>query len=207
MPLYKTIYPKSDTTILVWKITETYLELFEHLNLKPASLVRISSMKSELHQRAFLSIRKLLKIAGYSDFDLQYDITGKPSLVDNKFVSISHSHQFATIVISSQKVGIDIEKIRDKTAVIANKFCSEVLDQSDRQQYIQKLTTFWGVKEAIFKIENQKGISFKDHIIVQDYDINEEFTSAILHFEQNFKYFKVQFAKIDEFMLVWVFEN
>jgi hypothetical protein len=30
-------------------------------------------MKSEMHQRGFLSVRKLLQTAGYTDFDLYYD--------------------------------------------------------------------------------------------------------------------------------------
>jgi hypothetical protein len=52
-----------------------------------------SGMKSELHQRGFLSVRKLLQEASYNDFDLSYDELG-PHLKDGKHISITHSYQF-----------------------------------------------------------------------------------------------------------------
>ena len=72
-------------------------------------------MKSELHRRAFLSIRHLLGLEGYQDSNLIYSDLGKPYLKDGKHISISHSHDFTGIIISdSQEVGIDIEKQSEK---------------------------------------------------------------------------------------------
>ena len=207
MPLFKTIQPNPETTILVWKISESYDEFISQINLNSKSLNRLQNMKSELHQRGFLSIRKLLETAGYSDFDLSYDLSGKPHLDDNKFISISHSNQFSAIIISNQKVGIDIEKQREKIITIADKFALEQLNKEFTQNYIQKLTIIWGAKEAIFKIENQKGISFKDHILLQNFEIENQNAIAILNFEGNTKNFDVQFIEIEDFTLVWVFEG
>jgi hypothetical protein len=53
MPLFKTIQFNKTTQILVWKITETYQELFDSVTVNPTNLIRLSKMKSELHQRAF----------------------------------------------------------------------------------------------------------------------------------------------------------
>ncbi len=66
MPLYKTIhYLKVSTTqILVWKITESYTELLEEVILNDSNRIRLDGMKSEMHQRGFLSVRKLLQETG-----------------------------------------------------------------------------------------------------------------------------------------------
>jgi hypothetical protein len=53
MPLFKTIQFNKTTQILVWKITETYQELFDSVTVNPTNLIRLSKMKSELHQRLF----------------------------------------------------------------------------------------------------------------------------------------------------------
>ena len=165
MPLYNTITVNPSTQILVWKITETFEELFGQVVLNDTNRIRLDGMKSEMHQRAFLSVRKLLQETGHTDLDLYYDEFGKPHLYDGKHISITHSHDFSAIIISDETVGIDIELQREKIIRIADKFCDsefQYLEPEKKQDYIRKLTVIWGVKEAIFKIRNEKGISFKD---------------------------------------------
>ena len=77
MPLFKTIVANSQTTVKIWKITESYEDLMQPLSLKPNSLERVLGMKSVLHQRGFLSVRHLLIAFGYKDLDLFYDDNGK----------------------------------------------------------------------------------------------------------------------------------
>lgn len=115
MPLLKTINFNPTTEILVWNITESLAELSTEVTLNAINQKRFNTMKSELHQRAFLSVRKLLQLKGYTDFDLEYDQFGKPHLKDGKYISISHSHEYATIIISDEITGIDIELQREKS--------------------------------------------------------------------------------------------
>jgi len=168
-------------------------------------------MKSELHQRGFLSVRKLVQEAGYNDFDLYYDESGKPHLQDGKFISISHSFRFSTIIISDQKAGIDIEMQREKILRIADKFVNnqelQRLKGFDNQDFIKKLTVKWGAKEAIFKIRNEKGISFKDHIQVNSFEIPDNKTTAILEIENTKQPFSIYFEEIENFTLVYAFEE
>jgi phosphopantetheinyl transferase len=195
MPLYKTIIFSPTTQILVWKITESLEELMEKVVLKEKSQLRLSKMKSEMHQRAFLSVRLLLKKACYSDCELHYDEFGKPYFLDGKHISISHSHHFSTIIISNQIVGIDIEMQREKIISIADKFVNTAelkhLNRFNVQDYIKQLTITWGAKEAIFKIQNEKGISFKDHIQLSSFEIKDQNTTAILEIEKIKKQFFV----------------
>jgi phosphopantetheinyl transferase len=210
MPLYKTINYNSKIQILVWEITESLEELLDNVVLKEKTQVRLLSMKSEMHQRAFLSVRMLLKQAGYTDYDLHYDEFGKPYFNDGKHVSITHSHHFSAIIISNETVGIDIEMQREKIIRIADKFVNPTeidrLKRFDTPDYIKKLTVKWGAKEAIFKIRNEKGISFKDHIQVHPFEIEDQKTTAILEMEKTNQQFSIYFTAIEEFMLVYAFE-
>ena len=213
MPLLKTInfsrIVGTTTEILLWKITESLAELSAEVTLNPKNQQRFNGMKSELHQRAFLSVRKLLQLKGYTDFDLEYDQFGKPHLKDGKHISISHSHEYATIIISDEITGIDIELQRDKIIRIADKFVEpewEFLDK-ENQEHIRKLTVIWGVKESIFKIRNEAGISFKDHIHVHPFEIKDQSGIADLHFQNSVIQFKYHFIEIDNFTLVYAFQQ
>ena len=161
-------------------------------------------MKSEMHQRAFLSVRKLLQQINFSDNDLWYDETGKPHLSNHQFISITHSHEFSAIIISDKKVGIDIEMQREKIIKIADKFSLEPISKKAEQNYIKKLTVIWGAKEAIFKIKNEKGISFKDHINVEPFEIENQKAIATLNFEKSHEQFKINFLEIENYILVYV---
>ena len=211
MPLYKTINFSPTTRILVWEITETLEDLFNQVVLNDINMIRLNNMKSESHQRGFLSVRKLLKEAGYNDFDLHYDESGKPHLKDKKFISITHSFHFSAIIISDQKAGIDIELQREKIIRIADKFVNSTelkrLQRFDSQDYIKKLTVKWGAKEAIFKIRNEKGISFKDHIQVNPFEIGDKETIAFFEIEKTQQEFAIYFEEIEGFTLVYAFEK
>ena len=209
MPLFKTVNFNSTTQILVWKVTESYTELFEQVVLNDTNRLRLEGMKSQMHQCAFLSVRKLLQETGRTDLDLYYDEFGKPHLHGKKHISITHSHNFSAIIISDETVGIDIELQRDKIIRIADKFCNSEFQFLDRDsdEYIRKLTVIWGAKEAIFKIRNEKGISFKDHINVQSFELNDKQNSAKLHFDNLVKDFNIYFEEIEDFTLVYAFEK
>jgi 4'-phosphopantetheinyl transferase len=210
MPLYKTINFNATTQILVWKITESLAQLYNEVTLNPKNTIRFNGMKSELHQRAFLSVRKLLQEKGYTDFDLEYDEFGKPHLKDGNHISISHSHEFSTIIISDLKVGIDIELQREKIIKIADKFVGyefEFLNKQNQEEYIKRLTVIWGIKESIFKICNEIGISFKNHIQAKAFEMKDQSGSASLDFQNKKEDFSFHFEEIENFILVYVFEK
>ena len=209
MPLYLHSYPNAHTQVLVWSIDEPKSVLSVNIELTALSQQRLHSMKSDLHQRAFLSVRQLLLHLGYTDADLYHDATGKPHLHDRKFISISHSHQLAVVIVSNQAVGVDVELIRDKVAKIGPKFCqSELLFLSpDLTSEIERLTVIWGAKEAVFKVVNQEGISFKDHIFVAPFDLISAETTATLALDSLPRQFAVQYQLLANYALVYTFET
>lgn len=208
MPHYKTINANHTTQVLVWKITETVASLFSEVELNDSNLLRFNAMKSESHKKEFLSIRKLLQNIGYTDFDLFYDHLGKPHLKDGKNISITHSFYFSAIIISNQTVGIDIELRRDKIMNIADKFITyefSFLNKEDKTDYIRKLNVIWGVKEALYKLCIKPKMSFKRHVKVIPFEMEDKQGKAWLKFEDINKGYPVYFEEIEEFTLVYVF--
>ncbi len=203
MPLLKTLNPLPNTEILIWKIEESEDFLRNKIELKDRSQNRLSGMRSELHRRAFLCVRMLLAERGYSDFDLSYNELGKPQLPGDKHISITHSHEIAVIAISDSDIGVDVEMQRDKVLKIADKFAvEEFLKNHHGEDLIKMLTVIWGAKEAIFKIVNVEGISFKDHIFVNEINLISEQTKANLQFENLAPWYDIFFCEIENYMLI-----
>lgn len=201
MPLYKTLIPNSQTTVKIWKIEESYDELIQPVTLRPESLTRVLGMKSELHQRGFLSVRHLLAEFGYTDTDLFYDENGKPHLKDGKHISITHSFTFSGVVVSENIVGIDIEKQRDKIGVIAHKFMdyeSQYL-QKDAEDYIRKLTVIWCIKESLYKLFATPGLSFLQHTLVVPFAISDTETRAWIDYEDRKYSYETTFLEFEGF--------
>lgn len=208
MPLLKIIALNNCTKLLVWKITETFDELFRSVALKDVSLARLESMKSESHQKGFLSVRRLLMKAGYSDFDLYYDEFGKPHLIDEKHISISHSHGLSVISISDVNSGVDLEIIKEKALKLAPRFMDiSHLKNISHEEQVKKATVIWGIKESIFKIKNIIGISFQDHIFENDFILNDKKCTAELRFANKVEHFDILFDFIENYVFVCAFNS
>jgi 4'-phosphopantetheinyl transferase len=209
MSLYKIIQINKTTSILIWKIEEDFNELFRQVKLKDISLARLERMKSESHQKGFLSIRHLLKEAGYSDFDLFYDEDGKPHLKDGKQISITHSNNFSAIIMGDENVGIDIELQRDKIIRIADKFIEYEFTylRKNEDDYIKKLTVIWGAKEAKFKMCNSRSLSFKDDMKVFNFDLIDGKGKASVQQNEFVKDFDFFFEEFENFTMVYALEK
>lgn len=201
MPLYKIIIPNSQTTVKIWKISESYTDLIDNIKLKPESLQRVLGMKSELHQRGFLSVRRLLAEFGYDDFDLFYDGNGKPHLKDGKHISITHSFHFSAVIVSDCIVGIDIEKQRKKITLIAPKFIDYEFDylNENKPDYIKKLTAIWCVKESLYKLFATPGLSFKKYFLVIPFEIKDQETIAWIDYKDKKYRYSIHFLEFEGF--------
>lgn len=208
MPLYKTIEPFANTSVFIWKIEESLQELTKNIMLTENSKKRVFSMKSELHQRGFMSIRHLLKVVGYTDADLYYNNSGKPHLKDGKHISITHSYNFSAIIISNAEAGIDIEKNREKIVNIQHKFVNferGFLHPSDN--LIEQLTVIWGAKESLYKIYPLGGLTFKNDIDIYPFQIEDKKTFGSIKVENWHKNYLIFFEQIEEFTLVFALEK
>ena len=206
MPLYNTLTVSDTIKAFIWQVTEVEDELSDGIFLTPHCQNRMDGMKSELHRRAFLSIRHLMAEAGYVDKDLYYDEAGKPHLKDGNKISITHSNYFTGIIISSEKeVGIDIEKQREKILRIAHKFTpiEEYSTIANSDALIRKLTLVWGAKESLYKIYAEPGLSFLHHIDVQDFSFEDDGTTAEIHFHGDESIYDVKWLEFEDFTCVY----
>ncbi len=201
MPLYKTITVRPGTNVLIWKIEETYDSLSEGMALTEHCRLRVEGMKSDLHRRGFMSVRHLLEAAGYTDHDLYYDALGKPHLTDDKHISITHSFQFSAIIVSDREVGIDIEKQRNKILKIAHKFTpiEEYRTLANDEAVMRKLTMVWGAKESLYKSFARKGVSFLQHIYVEDFRLDDLASTAEVSFNDKAETYDVWFLEFEGF--------
>jgi 4'-phosphopantetheinyl transferase len=209
MPLYKTITIGNDAKVLIWKIEESFEELSKNIRLTEHCGKRVAGMKSDLHRRGFMSVRHLLAAAGYTDHDLFYDAHGKPHLKDGKKISITHSFIFSAIITSNEEVGIDIEKQRPKILKIAHKFTpiEEYRTLANEDAIMRKLTMVWGAKESLYKSFATPGVSFLEHIYVDDFRLDDLKTTSTVNFEDKEEEYNVWFLEFEGFTCAYALKT
>ncbi len=210
MPLFKSLrsdFP--DLQAFIWKIEEPEAWLSKGIELTPHCQQRYEGMRSELHRRGFLSIRHLMAEAGYTDADLFYDGNGKPHLRDGTHISITHSFEFTGIILSREReVGIDIEKQRDKILRIAHRFTPmrDYHNVANEEALVRKLTIVWGIKESLYKIMGIPGISFLNHIVIDDFDLRGDKAVAQVLYEGHRSDFSASFLEFEGFTCAYAYK-
>ena len=210
MPLYKTIHISSDVVLHIWKVSESEAELRQNIHLTNTNEDRVSSMKSGMHRRGFLSIRHLMLLEGYEDKDLYYDAMGKPHLHNGRHISITHSFEFTGIIVSrKEKVGIDIEKQRDKIIRIAHKFTTFNTDPYDgtTEEVIKNLTLLWGAKESIYKISSIQGLSFLQHIYIEPEFGGKDWFNGLVNYRDQENSYKISHVEFEGFTCVYAIKD
>jgi len=162
-----------DTEFAIWKIEEEADELYCQLQLneyEKAYYEQLKIGKRNLHWLGTrVLLRKMLRTNEYIDFKV--DSHGKPYLGNLPFhISLSHSFDYAAVMIGKEPVGIDIEQVREKVERIAHKFMREeemaFIDPNDK---IKQLYVSWCVKEAVYKCYGQKEVSFVNNIWLEPF--------------------------------------
>jgi len=199
------------TRFAIWKIEESADELLSKLQLsrsERAFLERLNKGKRTLNWLGTrVLLRSMLDTPGY--IDCPSDENGKPYLVNFPHkISLSHSFDYATVMLSTtHEVGIDMELVKPKIELIANKFMQEgELKQLTDNQYIEQLYVCWCAKEAVYKLQGKKGVSFKDNIWVEPFSYQSEGGYITAHLRgpyQNATY-TVYYERFQEYMLGYV---
>lgn len=162
--------------LLLWKLSEKEIQLNNLVNLSLSSKSRLDLIKSSSQRKQFLGIQNLLSLHNINNEVLFYDDNGKPHLLNNKFISISHSFDYCGVIVSDVKVGIDIEKFRSKILNISKKFVSESDLALIKVSSVENITKVWSIKEAVYKAFGNNKIDFKKNIIIKS--VNKEFNKA-----------------------------
>ena len=167
MPFYLHKEEK-DQRIAFWKIEEPDSFFSERTGfVNPDNLKRFTHPQARLQ---WLASRLLLfELLGPDLYkSLKKDSTGKPMAEGQGFeLSISHSDDLVAVAISKNTIGIDIQKITPKLAVVAPKFIPAVdlsLIHSSKEKQLEQIHVHWGIKEALFKAYSKGQLDFKEHL-------------------------------------------
>ncbi|MGL4597759.1 MAG: 4'-phosphopantetheinyl transferase family protein [Bacteroidia bacterium] len=196
----------SETQILgIWQLTESEEELHAQHYWLPEFAVVPSIITHPERRAQWLATRVLLAELHQRE-EIKYDENGKPFLsVTNKHLSISHSKNLIALIIDHNPVGIDIEHISPKIERIARKFIqpTEIADAM-REDSIRKMYVYWCVKEAIYKVNGDKGVSLLQNIAVEPFSMHTDL-EIIAHVRFNTYQLtrKLRFEQFGEFMLAY----
>ncbi|QCX52688.1 4'-phosphopantetheinyl transferase superfamily protein [Elizabethkingia sp. JS20170427COW] len=205
MPLYQD-FSNNKAKIWIWKYDENDL-LNPHELLHDEEFLKWEKYHPK-KQSEMLMVRKMLK-----DYlphcMIKYFDNGEPYLENSSFeISITHSFPFAALAIGRKKIGIDLEKVKDKIIKIENKFILHefqfIPEGKSREEY---LTAIWCVKEALYKIHSSKFWSLKKNYEVLPFDINSgEMIKCRVYNDEFSDYFSANLKRFDNFIFAEVSE-
>ena len=206
MPIIEDLNLLSKTRLIIWEITEDLEDLRSEVILDKDSVKLLADRKSEIHKKQFLAIRIILKGISVYDQNLKYDELGRPFLIDDKNLSITHSGNYAAVIISDHKVGIDIEVVGDKILKITDKFLETELIYP---QVLNKKTAliYWNIKESIFKSVENSGIDFRKNIIVIPFNQKDNYTKSWYINNEEIYSFDTHFKISKNYTLAYVIKN
>lgn len=186
--------------VWVWEIKESEKQLIKLLNNEDVHL-QLEKYKSPSRRLQFLASRVLINHV-FNTSKTEKSKNGKPFINDTKYhFSITHDKIFAGLIKSEINCGIDIQEITDKTVTIRHKFVNEhdiYCDSSDKKH----LTFLWCAKEALYKINGEPEVFFKDHMIISKSEDPSVFIGTITHEKFKSKH-RLKIHEIENYCLVY----
>ena len=207
MPIVKDFDLNFNSRVIIWEITELETQLISMLKLSKKDKALFNSIKLVSKRKEFIVIRLILNFLNIEINNLIYDPYGKPVLKLNKFISISHCFNVLVLALSKNEIGVDIEKERKKISIVKEKFLSRfennflIMTRQDKM-----LTRIWTSKEAVYKIINMPGISFKKNIIINPFKLEDSSSTAIVKTENFNLKFKLKFITFREYYLTLAYK-
>ena len=201
MPELIDLAPNKSLICKLWRIEEGEIIMDPKTELSLNDYNLFLKKKLQQHQSQFLASRKLISQVD-SDLRVSYkdDI---PFLSDNRNISISHSDNVVTILISENEgIGIDVERINKKVHSIKSKFLNQKeINYLSGYEESRNLTRAWTAKEAIYKALRMPGIIFSENILIEEFN-NESKTGIGKFISTNQeKKFKLYFYDLDNYCL------
>lgn len=160
------IESNNGTVIKLLQYLESSTDTFDLSIFNVDELTKFRTFKSSKRQHEFYYTRIL-----WHNFDIkeaiQYNQIGRPTLALG-YISISHSRNVIAIAYNlDHAVGIDVEYHSAKLKKIQHKYISVADASLVNLQNERNLTIIWSIKEAIYKMEQIEGLSFKENIHVK----------------------------------------
>ncbi|WP_300672711.1 4'-phosphopantetheinyl transferase family protein [Soonwooa sp.] len=204
MPLYKN-FSNDKAQLLIWKYDEDEVLDINFL-LEKENYDKVKGYHPK-KVKEVLMVRKMLKQI-LPNHKILYKENGEPFLEPNDFnISISHSFPLAAIGISKCKIGIDLERKKEKIKLVRHKFILHENDFIDNEREVDYLTSIWTVKESLYKIHHSKHWSLKKHYDIQAFQPSENFSVKARVYDHSFEdFFDVKVFEISDYYFSVVLE-
>lgn len=200
------------TKFAIWKIEESADELLSKLQLSDAEKEKLNNLAKGKRTLHWLATRVLLRYLLHTDeyIHCPSDANGKPFLPDYPYkISLTHSFDYAGVMLSKQgECGMDLEIIKDKVVRIKEKFLKkEELDFIHPDNEVEQLYACWCAKEAVYKLQGNRGVSFLDNMTIQPFHYKAQgvMTMSLLK-DGVTRIFQVYYEKFQNYMLGYAVE-
>lgn len=200
-------YLTEETEIGVWRIEEELPALYKKVYMESEEEKRLASFRSNSRKLEYLSVRALLAEMMGDKARIVYNKNNKPFIKDgSKFISISHSHKFTAILLSTtERVGIDLEYMSSNISTLAFKFINsrEKITKDKTKKKIQ-LYIHWCAKEAIYKICDKEGINIRKDITIAPFEVlpSGEISGRIKNKKLD-EEFSLYYAVYENYVIAW----
>lgn len=143
----------------MWRIVESVDDFF-HMDTLPVSLKsEIAGWASVQRKREVLAVRSLLCSLFGHYIGLNYNTDGKPYLENGYNISISHSKDIATVIVSpKRKVAIDIEYVSKRVERVVDR----LLRTDERAVTLIDKLLHWCAKETLYKLYSEEHLALAD---------------------------------------------
>jgi 4'-phosphopantetheinyl transferase EntD len=197
----------NDCLLGIWEIKEDLNSLFSFVKLEDEELETLNSFGNENRKIEWLSVRALINDMTGKNSRIIYNNARKPFLKGNSFnISISHSHQLTSILISrTKRVGIDLEYMSHKITNLEKRFINEQeYITSDQEKKSYHLYIHWCAKEAMYKICDKQNIHFRDNLSIIPFEPRNEgiIKGRVLNIH-GIEDFRIQYNSLNGYAIAW----
>jgi len=175
----------SPTAVLgLWHLTEAPADLWPHLPADAHYRGLLPATADAGRQAQWLAGRALVHrlLAALPQLPptarVRNHATGRPWLAGaapGAAVSVSHSGEWvAAVVAAAGRVGVDVERVRDKAQRIARKFLApDELAHAARhgpETAAAHFTLLWSAKETLYKLAARPGLVFREQLLLAPFE-------------------------------------
>lgn len=193
-------------------VTEEDISFFrKQFRLHPQEAVEVEGLQGR-KLREWYASRWLLRqlVPSSESIACIKDMYGKPIILSSDIqLSVSHSDDYAAVIVSDRSVGIDIQKIVPKISRVAPKFVEDeargyLSDAGD----IHSLHAIWGAKESMYKAYGLRGLDFRLDMRVLPFRFEPEgfYFEGMVHKGDYYRKFTLFCRQINQFILVYAVE-
>lgn len=204
-----------DNKFAVWKIEEDQDFLLSQLQLNEQECNKLNGLRKGKRTLHWLATRVLLRKMLQTDefIECPSDENGKPYLVGFPYgISLTHSYEYAAVMLSKKnRCGIDLELVKDTVLRIKHKFLKEEeLSFVDGHALTkEQLYACWCAKEAVYKLQGKRGVSFLKDMTILPFDYASQGTLLLeLSVDNGVKeVYTVYYERFNDYMLGYVHEK